>query len=149
MHITILSVGSKPSSDISNIIDTYTKRFPFQHTIAWRWLKPFNGDAQTSIARESEEILSNIPDKTRVILLDETGTQFTSPELSHHIFGTSQNIVLIIGGAHGVNEHVKSRADLIWSISKLVFPHQLVRAILAEQLYRAYSISIDHPYHHQ
>ena len=60
-----------------------------------------------------------------------------------------KSLVLIIGGAYGVTEAVMERANLVWSLSRLVFPHQLVRLILAEQLYRAQQIAAGHPYHHQ
>ena len=62
---------------------------------------------------------------------------------------TSQNIVFIIGGAYGVTDNVRRRANLVWSLSKLVFPHQLVRLILAEQLYRAQEIVRGGKYHHE
>ena len=75
-----------------------------------------------------------------------------SPALSrslHQPMAQGKSLVLIIGGAYGVTEVVMERANLVWSLSRLVFPHQLVRLILAEQLYRAQQIAAGHPYHHQ
>ena len=75
-----------------------------------------------------------------------------SPALSrslHQPMAQGKPLVLIIGGAYGVTEAVMERANLVWSLSRLVFPHQLVRLILAEQLYRAQQIAAGHPYHHQ
>ena len=149
MVIKILSVGSKPSQDISSIISDYQKRLPRNISIVWQYLKSSNtGDVHTSKQQESESILRAINDSEKVILLDETGKNISSPELSKQVFSDKQNVVFIIGGAYGVSEKVFKRADFVWSLSKLVFPHQLVRAMLAEQIYRSYTISINHPYHH-
>jgi 23S rRNA (pseudouridine1915-N3)-methyltransferase len=150
MTIKILSVGTKPSREISSIIADYSKRLPSNISIDWQYLKHSNtGDVNTSKQQESESILRAIKDKDVVFLLDERGQLYSSPEVSRLMFDKAQNIVVIIGGAHGVSENIFKRADYVWSLSKLVFPHQLVRLILSEQLYRAYTISINHPYHHE
>ena len=84
-----------------------------------------------------------------VILLDERGKNFSSNEFSEIIQNhTNTQVVIIIGGAYGVGEAVLTRANLTWSLSNLVFPHQLVRLILAEQLYRAQEIAKGSGYHH-
>lgn len=84
-----------------------------------------------------------------VILLDERGRNLNSPELSRLILDhTDQHIVIIIGGAYGVTETLHRRADIVWSLSRLVFPHQLVRLMLAEQLYRTQEIARGGSYHH-
>ena len=149
MLIKIMSVGTKPSHDISSMITDYTKRLPRNISIVWQYLKSSNtGDVITSKQQESESILRAIKDSDKVILLDETGKNISSPELSSLVFSESKNIVFIVGGSYGVSEDVFKRADFIWSLSELVFPHQLVRLMLAEQIYRSYTISINHPYHH-
>ena len=126
------------------MLDTYAKRMPHV-TIRWNYI---SSRPNSSIADEAEAILKNIPDSSRVILLDETGDALTSPQWSEKLYSTAQDTVIIIGGAHGVDQSVFERADAVWSLSKLVFPHQIVRIILAEQLYRAWTIHIGHPYHH-
>jgi len=86
-----------------------------------------------------------------VILLDERGKALDSPTLSKVLeepLNRSQLVVLIIGGAYGVDESIHERANIVWSLSPLVFPHQLVRLMLTEQLYRAQEISVGRPYHH-
>jgi len=101
---------------------------------------------------ESERILSRLNTHDYVVLLDERGKMLDSPHLSALIterLNTSQQIVIIIGGAYGVDETIHSRANVIWSLSPLVFPHQLVRLILAEQLYRAQQIENGSAYHHE
>ena len=90
-------------------------------------------------------------ERLQLIIAHERGKQFDSPALSRQIeqvFPTSKTPVFIIGGAYGVDDFLTSRANLVWSLSPLVFPHQLVRLILAEQLYRAQEIAAGHPYHH-
>lgn len=91
-------------------------------------------------------------EKDFVVLLDETGKELSSPELAQFIekrcMDSGKRIVFIIGGAYGVEQQVKDRADFIWSLSKLVFPHELVRLILAEQIYRACTIIKNESYHH-
>ncbi|MGE5327716.1 MAG: 23S rRNA (pseudouridine(1915)-N(3))-methyltransferase RlmH, partial [Thiobacillus sp.] len=87
-----------------------------------------------------------------VILLDEAGKLINSQDLSRKLteyFNRSKNIVFVIGGAYGVHDALFERADFIWSLSPLVFPHQLVRLILTEQIYRAQEIDAGHPYHHE
>ena len=87
-----------------------------------------------------------------VILLDERGKAITSPALAKTLqkpLDNSRSVTLIIGGAYGVDQSVHDRADFVWSLSPLVFPHQLVRLILAEQIYRAQEIAGGRPYHHE
>lgn len=127
------------------MLDTYAQRMRDMMTISWSYIVPRPG---SSIAAESEMILKKVPDKARVILLDETGDALTSPEWSSKLYSTAQDTVIIIGGAHGVDQSVLDRADAVWSLSKLVFPHQIVRIVLAEQLYRSWTIHVGHPYHH-
>lgn len=101
---------------------------------------------------ESERILKIISSDDYVILLDETGQMLSSLDLAEQLesrFIDSKPVVVVIGGAYGVNQALLSRSNLVWSLSKLVFPHQLVRLILAEQLYRAQSIAAGNSYHHQ
>ena len=85
-------------------------------------------------------------------MLDERGKILSSPELSEKMadaFGSAKNIVFVVGGAFGhFSPEMQARADLILSFSKMVFPHQICRLILAEQIYRAQEIYLGHPYHH-
>lgn len=100
---------------------------------------------------ESQRILLRVNASDYVILLDERGESIDSPELSSlllKLLETSQDVVIVIGGAYGVDDTVVKRANFVWSLSKLVFPHQLVRLILTEQLYRAQEIASSNPYHH-
>ncbi|RYZ20078.1 MAG: 23S rRNA (pseudouridine(1915)-N(3))-methyltransferase RlmH, partial [Chitinophagaceae bacterium] len=102
--------------------------------------------------KEAEMILEFLQKEDYLVLLDETGKMLNSPGLANFIQqranDSKKNIVFLVGGAFGVEEVVKKRADFTWSLSQLVFPHQLVRLILAEQIYRACSILKNEKYHH-
>ena len=149
MSIKIITVGNKSSPEMTNLIDEYTKRLPKHIDVQWRFIKHAAGDATSSTHQESENILKMLDIGEYVILLDETGKQLDSPGLSQKLFEQQKDVTIIIGGAYGVTDAVKQRADFVWSLSPLVFPHQIVRLMLAEQLYRAYAISVNHPYHHR
>ena len=150
MTIKIITVGNKPPVAMTSLISEYERRLPQNVRIVWQYLKHgASGDVATSKQQESENILSTIIPRSKVILLDETGKQLKNANLSSLLFTTSQDISLIIGGAHGVTDAVKEKADVIWSLSDLVFPHNIVRLIVIEQIYRSYTISIGHPYHHE
>jgi 23S rRNA (pseudouridine1915-N3)-methyltransferase len=147
----IIAVGKKPPRWLDEPLDDYSRRL----RAVWRpeWVlihhSPQNSP-ETAKNVESEQILARIKPDDYVILLDETGQLLSSPELAAKLkTQTGRSVVCIIGGAYGVNQAVKQRANLIWSLSKLVFPHQIVRLILIEQLYRAQCIINHHPYHHQ
>ena len=101
---------------------------------------------------ESENLLSHIHSTDAVVLLDERGANLSSPALSEKLQSymnqATHNLIIVIGGAFGVNQDVFKRADFVWSLSPLVFPHQLVRLIVIEQLYRAHTIIAGEKYHH-
>lgn len=150
MTITILSVGSKPGREITMLIQEYVKRLPKHIALNWHYISHGSGDPHSSVSHESEaimRILTSHPQK--VILLDETGKNLTSPQLAKELFDQPKDCTFIIGGAYGVSERVKEQANLIISFGSLVFPHQLVRLMLAEQIYRTYAIHSGHPYHHE
>lgn len=149
MLIRIVTVGTKPRPAVSSLVNTYVNRLPRDYHLEWIYLKHETGDADTSMKREAEKILKSLPDKpATIILLDENGVQFSSEHFAMKLLAPKKDLVFIIGGAYGVHKIVFDRADIVWSLSKLVFPHQLVRLILSEQLYRASTILSSHPYHH-
>ena len=147
----IICVGKKHDCWIIDGISRYERRLRAPFKLEWQFVpySSFSGDRARR--DESTELLKRIAPQDYVILLDETGKNIDSPSLSHKLEQlTIQNqIVFIIGGAYGVDERIKQRANFIWSLSGLVFPHMLVRLILIEQIYRAQEISKGGPYHHQ
>lgn len=151
MSIRILAVGKKHDSWVSDGISRYEKRLRGGYGVEWVLLPHSSREGVSARQEESERILHKLLPDDFVILLDETGTILDSPELSRLVqahIDASRRIVIVIGGAYGVDESVHQRANTVWSLSRLVFPHQLVRLILAEQLYRAQEIAIGNPYHH-
>ncbi len=109
-------------------------------------------DIQRLVAEEAERIGKYIKAQDYVIALDETGKQFTSKGFAEHIADINQagqNIIFIIGGPDGLAKKIITRANLILSLAKSTYPHQLVRVMIAEQLYRAFSILQGHPYHRE
>lgn len=141
--ITIIA-GGKPSKNwLLAGIQEYEKRLRKPFDIKWQFLDE----------DKLNHFLAEWPFSGRdyVVLLDERGVNITSPELSAKLqraFTSSRDIKIIIGGAFGVAEEVRNRADFVWSFSKLVFPHELIRLILVEQIYRASDIANGGKYHH-
>ncbi|MBI3889471.1 23S rRNA (pseudouridine(1915)-N(3))-methyltransferase RlmH [Candidatus Saccharibacteria bacterium] len=151
MAIRIIAIGKKHESWVAEGIDRYQKRLKRPFTVEWVLLPHSAREGHAARVEESERILSRIKPEEFVVLLDERGKLLDSPALSQALLSpleTSQTIVIVIGGAYGVDQTVHSSVDLVWSLSRLVFPHQLVRLILAEQLYRAQEIAAGNPYHH-
>lgn len=150
--IKIIAIGRKHESWITDGLERYQKRLKAPWNVDWVLLPHSAREGLAARQEESGTILSRLKDDDFVILLDERGKLLDSPTLSRHIeqmFPTSKTPVFIIGGAYGVDDSLASRANLILSLSPLVFPHQLVRLILTEQLYRAQEIAAGHPYHHE
>lgn len=150
--IKIVTVGKRHESWIQDGIERYEKRLRAPWNVEWVQLPHSPLEAEMARQEESERILNKLDGRDYAVLLDETGQQMDSLQLSGKLedcFTGGKSVVMIIGGAYGVSPKLQQRADLVWSLSKLVFPHQMVRLILIEQLYRAQSIANDHGYHHQ
>lgn len=148
--IKIISIGKKHESFIAEGIQEYQKRLRKPFDIEWLLL-PHSSTAEKAKNDESERILRHCHPSDYVMLLDERGTNIDTPSLCQRMqeqFNWSNTVVIIIGGAYGVNRQVFDRADFVWSLSSLVFPHQLVRLLLTEQIYRAQTIANGEPYHH-
>lgn len=152
MPLKVLTVGKKHESWVAEGIERYQKRLRAPFSIEWVLLPHSSLEGDRARQEESERILSRLGTDDYVVLLDERGKALDSPGLSSLLsdqLHTSRTIVVIIGGAYGVDSTVHERAQFIWSLSPLVFPHQLVRLILTEQIYRAEQISLGGSYHHE
>lgn len=150
MAIKIIAIGKKHESWVSEGIERYQKRLKKPFVVEWVLLPHSAREAVAARQEESERILGRINDEV-VILLDERGKNIDSPQLAQLLLTpleSAKDVTLIIGGAYGVDQLVQARADFVWSLSNLVFPHQLVRLLLVEQIYRAQEISSGGPYHH-
>jgi len=147
MKLVVVCVGKKHDSSLQDAIAEYEKRLTGFCDFAWEIVQAGTVD------EESRAIINRVEGVDFVALLDETGMSITSEQLAHSL-ETAQNrsykkVALIIGGAYGVNRDVFRRADVTLRLSRLTFPHQLVRLIVVEQLYRAYSILAGSNYHHR
>ena len=151
MAIRIVAVGKKHEGWIEAGIKRYEMRFVRPFNTEWVLLPHSAREGLSARQDESERILSKLKPDDYVVLLDERGKLIDSPTLSKLVLEPlerSRQLVLVIGGAYGVDASVHERADFVWALSPLVFPHQLVRLILVEQLYRAQEIAGGKPYHH-
>ncbi len=153
MKITIITAGKSHDADMKASIEDFSKRIEKYYPFNWQVLST----KQYSVAADQKKyesgiILAQLTKDDFVILLDERGKNISSPEVAELIqqaaISSRKRMVFIIGGAYGVEQSVFERANLVWSLSKLVFPHMLVRLILAEQLYRACTIIRNEKYHH-
>jgi len=133
-------------------MERYSKRLQGPWKIDWVLLPHSPFDGLQARQDESQRILAKLTPADLVVMLDEKGKLLGSPALARQfeaLQSTGRRIVCVIGGAYGVTDELIARADVVWSLSPLVFPHQLVRLIVVEQLYRAQSIAGGHPYHHE
>ena len=150
MRLTLLAVGRAKAGPERSLFDHYAGRITSPFTLKEvEERKPLSGALLKS--READLLSAQIPNGAMIIALDERGKNLTSPEFATHIGrwrddGIS-NLAFIIGGADGLDETLRRRADLILSLGKLTWPHMLVRGLLAEQIYRAQCILAGHPYH--
>lgn len=152
MGLKVLAIGKKHESWVADGIERYAKRMKKPFDVSWQLLPHSSREGDAARTEESARILAKVSAQDYVVLLDERGMNIDSPALARTLqrpLDTSRTVVLVIGGAYGVDTSVHQRADFTWSLSKLVFPHQLVRLVLAEQLYRAQEIAGGRPYHHQ
>jgi 23S rRNA (pseudouridine1915-N3)-methyltransferase len=152
MQITILSVGKPLGMPLQATASDYIKRLQPYVEIDLQYIPQSNvSHGHDAVVRESKEILSRLQPNDTLILLDERGRQQNNIEFAEtfqRLSGRQGKLVFVIGGAYGVDDKVFERAQFVWSLSKLVFPHQLMRVILLEQLYRTVMITKNHPYHH-
>lgn len=148
--IRIIAIGRKHESWITEGLDRYQKRLKKPYDIEWVLLPHSSLEGLQARQEESERIRQRIDTGVYVLLLDEVGKNISSPEFSTLLEAqfAHRNITVVIGGAYGVTPELQQRADFVWSLSRLVFPHQLVRLLLVEQLYRAQEIKNGGKYHH-
>ncbi len=154
MKLSIFSVGKTHDSYIKEGVELFTKRISHYYPIDWQLITPSKlTDAIQIKKAEATSILKALTTTDVLILLDEKGKMLSSPGLANLMQQkanqSAQRIVFLIGGAYGVDDEIKKRANFTWSLSELVFPHMLVRLILAEQVYRACSILANEKYHHE
>ena len=157
MKISLWSIGKANEAYVKEGIAEFTKRISRYFPVEWTIIPvPKNAGMMSEMdlkKKEGEIILQWLKQDDYLVALDEHGKEFSSEGLSDFLqeraSASTKNIVFIIGGAFGLDETVLRTAKLKWSLSQLTFPHQLVRLILAEQIYRACTILKNEKYHHK
>ena len=134
--------------------EEYAKRMPPECRLQLKEIKPVERSgsktAETAMAIERDRIEAALPKGARIIALDERGRDLSSVQLSQQLVNWQQDgrdVAIVIGGADGLDAEFKTQADMLLRLSSLTLPHGMVRVLLAEQLYRAWSITQNHPYH--
>lgn len=156
MQVEIWSLGKANEPFIDQAIGHYLQKIkpynPIELVVIQPPKKANTTDIQRTRLTEEELILKRLQPQHYLVLLDERGKSLDSLQWAdqfRHCMNTgTKTLVLLIGGAYGVTDAVRQKAKQVWSLSKLVFPHQLVRLIVAEQVYRSFSILNNSPYHH-
>ena len=154
MRIQLLSVGRRMPGWIDTGFREYAKRLPPECALRLVEIDPGHRGKGASAERarrtEGERMLASLPKGAHVIALDQGGDHWSTKQLSRQLacwMTDGRDLALLVGGPEGLAEPCLQRAECMWSLSPLTFPHPLVRVILAEQLYRAWSILKGHPYH--
>ena len=151
---TLLCVGKTEQGFIGDGVNFYLKRIRPFHDVSLLILRAAahsGRNQQLVLAQEAARVLQTIPEGDWMILLDEKGKACSSRQFSSRLKGlaeTGRKVTFVIGGAHGVHQSLRARADEMISLSAMTMPHQLVRVVFLEQLYRAFTILAGHGYHH-
>jgi 23S rRNA (pseudouridine1915-N3)-methyltransferase len=155
MKLRIISVGHKMPDWVETACNEYTKRMPRDLTTEIIEIKPDKrADGKNSeVVQEAEaKRILEAAGKDFLVVCDERGQQISTLQAAEKIKfwqGLGKDVSIVIGGADGLHQSIKQRADWLWGLSPLTLPHAFVRVLLCEQLYRAHSIIICHPYHRE
>ncbi len=154
MRIHLIAVGERMPAWVQQGYEEYAKRLPPERSLRLVEIAPGRRGKGFDLARaiqdEGERMLAAIPKGSLVLALDERGKEWTTLELAEQLRGWLQggrDVALLAGGPDGLAPACRDRAEGIWSLSRLTLPHPLVRVVVAEQLYRAWSVLQNHPYH--
>lgn len=157
MNIDLIMVGKTDSEEVESLLAMYAKRINRYCRFTVTTLADVRNTRNMAPNRqkqlEGEAILRGVGDGDCLALMDERGAEYTSPEfaawMQKRMSSGVKRLVMVIGGTYGFSEAVYARADMKLSLSRMTFSHQIVRAIFAEQLYRAFTILNNEPYHHE
>jgi ribosomal RNA large subunit methyltransferase H len=157
MNIDLVVVGKTDSREVDALVEMYAKRINFYAKFSIVYLPDVKNTRKLSQAQqrtaEGEAILRQVGDGDYLLLLDEHGDELRSVEfaawMQKRMAGGLRRLVFVIGGPYGFSDAMYLRADGKLSLSRMTFSHQIVRAIFAEQLYRAFTIIRNEPYHHE
>jgi 23S rRNA (pseudouridine1915-N3)-methyltransferase len=148
MKLVILSVGKEKDEVTQDVIRHFQARLLRYLPLEWIYI-----DHDATKEKEGQKILEHLKKEDYIVLLDEKGRDMKSEALAelveNRMVDSVKRMVFVIGGAYGASKAVEERANYIWKLSSLVFPHMLVRVIVLEQLYRAMTIIKGEKYHHE
>jgi 23S rRNA (pseudouridine1915-N3)-methyltransferase len=154
MKLKVIAVGTKMPPWVEMGVQEYSKRLPRDMPLEFIEIPIGNRAKNANLARavkqESDQILTQVKPQDHVIALEVTGSNWSTEKLAKQMQNwqmQGQNIIFLIGGPDGLSDACRARANQQWSFSALTLPHPIVRIILSEQLYRAWSITQNHPYH--
>ena len=157
MNVELIVVGKTDMREVESLVDMYTKRINHYVRFAITIIADVRNTRKMSVVEqrrmEGEAILRQLTDSDHVALLDEHGAELRSVEfadlMQRRMASGIRRLVFVIGGPYGFSEAVYARANSKLSLSKMTFSHQIVRALFVEQLYRAFTILKNEPYHHE
>ena len=156
MQIHLISVGKKMPAWVEQGYQDYSKRLPKECALHLKEIsagkRTQKSDTQKIIREEGAKMLAAIPARSHIVMLDVLGKPWSTKQLSQQLkrwLESGQNVVLLIGGPEGLSDAVKEKAQQSWSLSNLTFPHPLARVLVSEQIYRAWSLLQNHPYHRE
>jgi len=154
VHIRLLAVGDRQPAWVNDAYKSYAERFPRE----WKFRldtiptvrRGKNDKSRQAMEAEGEQVIARLRDAEQLVLLDERGKPLSSEGLASKLADwqrDGRDLCLLIGGPDGVSDACRRRADFTWSLSSMTLPHGLARVLVAEQLYRAWSMHSGHPYH--
>ena len=154
MKIHLLAVGTKMPGWVTTGFEEYRKRMPRECSIELKEIAPAHrgksGKPEKYKTDEAKQIAAAIPKGAHLVALDERGKQWSTEELAGQLenwMRDEHGVCFLVGGPDGLHSSCRERARSVWSLGRLTLPHPLVRVLLAEQLYRAWTITQNHPYH--
>jgi len=154
--MTVAAVGQRMPAWVQTAWQEYARRFPRGIALELKEIplarRSKNAAIETLRNCESEALLAAVPDGHRVIALDERGKQWSTMELARQMedwMREEKGVCFLVGGPDGLSNDCRAQARDVWALSRLTLPHPMVRTILAEQLYRAWTVTQHHPYHRE
>ena len=154
MDLTVAAVGTRMPGWVQEAWAEYARRFPRGMDLKLKEIplakRGRNPDVSALRKAEGEALLAAVPKGHRVVALDERGKQWSTGELAAQMenwMREEHGVCFLVGGPDGLSEDCRAKAQNTWSLARLTLPHPMVRAILAEQLYRAWTVTQNHPYH--
>jgi len=155
VKLLLVAVGQRQPGWAQTAYDDFAKRFPPELRLELKAVKAEPRGSKTAeqlMAAEASRLVASIPKGARRIVLDEHGTRLTTLQLAARMkawMDDGRDVALLIGGPDGLDANLKSTADETWRLSDLTLPHAFVRVLLAEALYRAWTVMVNHPYHRE